>query len=515
MNVAAPLNSIVDHLRRVGHLCQDGLADSQLLERFLAQRDAAAFEALVRRHGPMVHGVCLRVLHNHHDAEDTFQATFLVLAHKAASIVSRRTLSSWLYGVAYHTALKARADGLRRRAKEKEAAAMPKPQSTHEIWFHLEPLFDAALSGLPDKYRTVIVLCDLEGKTRKEAARLLDCPEGTIASRLARARDLLAGRLARQGLTLSAATVAEVLAQGSASASVPSSWVNTVVQAAGWLALGQTLPAGAISPKVVALKEGVLKTMLVIKLKMAMAVLLVLALIGVGATFLPALAPAQDKNFPKQAETNSTAPMPQREKAKQAVNATKVELGPTLLLKHVILDEMDVERRTISITVDGAKDKTASSKLTRLSVPKDVEINVGGLARGKLQPLPVGTRLTVELAVEQNHLVVAAITMELDLEKGEPVKSTPGKSAKAADFLKAEGNLRVAKATLDLAKANRDRWTLELKRANKLVQQGALDQQTLEETNHQCAVAEKELVVAQVRFEQAAAEFELVAGKEN
>ena len=512
--MAAPLNSLVDHLRRAGHFNQDGLADSQLLERFLAQRDAAAFEALVRRHGPMVHGVCLRILRNHHDAEDTFQATFLVLAHKAASIVSRRTLSSWLYGVAYHTALKARAEGLRRRAKEKEAAAMPKPQTTHEIWFHLEPLIDAALCGLPDKYRTVIVLCDLEGKTRKEVARLLNCPEGTIASRLARARDLLAGRLARQGLALSAAAVAEALAQGSASASVPSSWVFAVVQAAGWLALGQALPAGAISPQVVALKEGVLKTMLMIKLKMAMAVLLVLALMGVGATMLPAPAPAQDKNFtPKQAETNPAAPMPQKEKAKQAANSTKVKLGPTLVLKHVILDEMDAERRTISITVDGAKDKTASSKLTRLAVPKDVEINVGGLARGKLQPLPVGTRLTVELAVEQNHLVVAAITMELDLEKGEPVKSTPVKSAKAADFLKAEGDLRVAKATLDLAKANRDRWTLELERANKLVQQGVLDQQTLEETRHQCAVAEKELVVAEVRFEQASAEFELVAGR--
>src|SRR5207244_3033628 len=141
------------------------------------RRDEAAFEALVRRHGPMVLGVCLRVLRRHADAEDAFQATFLVLARKAASVVPREMLPNWLYGVAQQTAVRARAAAARRRAREKQVTHTPEPAAKPPApWDDLEPLLDEELSKLPDKYRVPVVLCDLEGKTRKQAAGQLGWP---------------------------------------------------------------------------------------------------------------------------------------------------------------------------------------------------------------------------------------------------------------------------------------------------------------------------------------------------
>src|SRR5262249_8620240 len=161
-----------------------GLTDGQLLEDYLSRRDEAALAVLVRRHGPMVWGVCRRVLYHYHDAEDAFQATFLVLLRKAASLASRELLANWLYGVAYHTALKARATAAKRGARERQVTDMPEPDvAPPDPWHDLQPLLDQALSRLPDKYRVPIVLCDLEGKTRKEAARQLGVPEGTVAGR--------------------------------------------------------------------------------------------------------------------------------------------------------------------------------------------------------------------------------------------------------------------------------------------------------------------------------------------
>src|SRR5262249_42961899 len=145
-----------------------GMTDGQLLECFLTRRDEAAFAALVRRHGPMVLGVCRRMLHNPHDAEDAFQATFPVLGRKAATIARRELLGNWLYGVAYRTALDARAAAARRRVREKQVSEMPEPEASasEDVWRDLRPLLDEELSRLPDKYRVPVVLCDLEGRTR-------------------------------------------------------------------------------------------------------------------------------------------------------------------------------------------------------------------------------------------------------------------------------------------------------------------------------------------------------------
>jgi RNA polymerase sigma factor (sigma-70 family) len=273
------ISEALQHLRQAA-LLRDGadLTDGQLLEDYLRRREEAALAALVRRHGPMVWGTCRRVLRNYHDAEDAFQATFLVLVRKAASVVPREMVANWLYGVAHQTALKARATIAKRGARESQVIQMPEPAATDpERWNDLQPLLDQELSGLPDVYRVAIVLCILEGKTRKEAARQLGVPEGTLAARLARGRVMLAKGLARHGLTVSGGTLTVVLAQNAASAGVPTSLVSSTIQAASLFAAGQAAAAGVISAQVAALAEGVLKTMLLTKLKIALAVLWMVA----------------------------------------------------------------------------------------------------------------------------------------------------------------------------------------------------------------------------------------------
>src|SRR4051812_22593765 len=199
--VTGQMNGVLEYLRRA-MLPREGagLSDGQLLTAYVNRQDEAALAALVRRHGPLVWGVCRRVLRSHHDAEDAFQATFLVLARKAASIASRELLANWLYGVAHQTALNARKTVDKRRKRETQVAEMPEPATTDpDVLSDLQPLIDQELSQLREKYRAVVVLCDLEGKTRTEAARQLDVPEGTVAGWLARARAALAERLARRG----------------------------------------------------------------------------------------------------------------------------------------------------------------------------------------------------------------------------------------------------------------------------------------------------------------------------
>jgi RNA polymerase sigma factor (sigma-70 family) len=315
---------VIWHLRRTVLLRGEaGLTDGELLESFLGRRDEAAMEVLVRRHGPMVWGVCRRLLGNHHDAEDAFQATFLVLARRAASIASRELLANWLYGVAHQTALKARATTARRKGRERQVTDVPEPAVVdRDVWDDLRPLLDQELSRLPDKYRAVIVLCDLEGKSRKEAAGQLGCAEGTVASRLARARAMLAKRLTLRGVALSGGALAGVLTQNAASGGVPPSVVSSTVKAASLFAAGQA--AGMISVKVAALTEGVLKAMLISKLRAALAVVLVLGFVATGATALTRrTAAGQDGKKP----TAETPVEPAAKREKEAFTAWGKQVG--------------------------------------------------------------------------------------------------------------------------------------------------------------------------------------------
>jgi RNA polymerase sigma factor (sigma-70 family) len=274
------LNRAIQHLRQVV-LPQDGAGrtDGQLLESFVSEKDEAAFAALVHRHGSMVLGVCRRVLRNHHDAEDAFQATFLVLARKAWCVRPTERVANWLHGVAYRTALKARAIRAKRQVRETQVREMSEPElAPQDHWRDLQCLLDEELGGLPEIYRLPILLCDLEGKSIKEAARQLGWPQGTVAGRLARGRRRLAKRLTRRGLVLSAASLAALPSENVASAAVPTSLVSSTIQAASLFTAGKAAATGAISAKVVALTEGVLKTMLLTKLKLVTVLLLVIPL---------------------------------------------------------------------------------------------------------------------------------------------------------------------------------------------------------------------------------------------
>jgi RNA polymerase sigma factor (sigma-70 family) len=255
---------------------EERLRDGELLGAFVTARDAAAFEELLRRHGPMVLGVCRRVLRDAHDAEDAFQAAFLVLARRAASVVPREAVGNWLYGVACRTALEARRMIARRRAREKQAAAAPRPTDSEPCPPDLHDLLDHELSRLPDKLRLPVVLCDLEGRTRREVARQLGVPDGTLSNRLTAARRTLAKRLADRGVTLPAGALAIALA-GSA---VPALLAASTLRAA--LATGPAA-AAAVSAAVSTLTQGVLKTMFLAKLKTIAAVALALGVVtGVG-----------------------------------------------------------------------------------------------------------------------------------------------------------------------------------------------------------------------------------------
>ena len=221
----------------------------------------------------MVLGVCRRILHNEADVEDCFQATFLVLVRKAASLRRRCLVSNWLYGTARKAALNVRAMRNLRHRKEKEAGA-EKARKSVEHDRELQELLDQELESLPNKYRAAIVLCDLEGLTIADAARQVGCPQGTLNTRLVRGRAMLGKRLARHGLAVSGGVLATALCQNAASACVPGPLVVSTVQAATLLAAGKALATGAVSAKVVALTEGVLKAMLITKLKVALAVVL-------------------------------------------------------------------------------------------------------------------------------------------------------------------------------------------------------------------------------------------------
>jgi len=256
-----------------------GMTDGQLLSCFVECQDTAAFEALLRRHSSMVWGVCLRVLRHPQDAEDAFQAVFLVLVRKAAFIAARERLGGWLHGVAYRTALETRAVIARRRRKERQLEVIPQPEVRAEPGCgELLAVLDRELGRLPDKYRVPVILCELEGRSRKEVAKQLGIPEGTLSSRLAYARKWLAGRLSRRDVAFSGGGVALLLSQ-EASANVPVSLILSTAKAARVFATGQM---AGISVAVTGLTQGVLKTMSMFNLKAAAVLLTVVTSFGIG-----------------------------------------------------------------------------------------------------------------------------------------------------------------------------------------------------------------------------------------
>ena len=283
--------------------------DGQLLGAFVADRDADAFAGLVRRHGPMVLGVCRRVTGDHTTADDAFQAVFIVLARRASAVKPREQVGNWLYGVAYRTALKARAVLARRRSREKQVDVMPEPPLTDAAraeWADLQPLIDEELARLPDKLRLPVVLCDLEGRAQRDVAKQLAIPPATLATRLATARRTLAGRLTKRGVTLSGGALAGLLSIHGRASAVPYALTHGVMRAAEAVAGGNVLST-LVSAHAVQLSEGVMRMMLLSKLK-AIAVIALTALTlsgGLGLGLMPAY--AGSRNASTEGDTPTAA----------------------------------------------------------------------------------------------------------------------------------------------------------------------------------------------------------------
>jgi RNA polymerase sigma factor (sigma-70 family) len=230
----ARLQTVLRHVRTLAAAPRDGgPPDDELLRAFAARRDEDAFAALVRRHGAMVLNVCRRVLHHQQDAEDAFQATFLILARKAASLGERTALAAWLYGSAYRAALSARRAVARRRAREARAVATPPEDPVARLsWREVQGLLEEEIQRLPEEYRMPFVLCCMDGVGRAEAARRLGLKEGTLSSRLGEAKKRLRRRLASRGVTLAVLLAASSLAAGARETTVPASLCAAAVRAA-------------------------------------------------------------------------------------------------------------------------------------------------------------------------------------------------------------------------------------------------------------------------------------------
>jgi RNA polymerase sigma factor (sigma-70 family) len=273
--------------------------DRQLLERFAARREEAAFAALVRRHGPLVLGVCRRVLHQEQDAEDAFQATFLALARNPGAVGERGSVGGWLHRVAYRTAVKARARSAARRGHERRADRRPPADPLAEVTGRdVIAAVDDELQRLPEQQRAPLVLCYMEGLTGDDAARRLGWSVRTLKRRLAQGRECLRRRLTRRGLALPAALLAAGMAQG-ARAAVPAALATTAVKA-GLLVAGGGAVAGIVSARAAALAAGAVRAMAAGKARAVGALLLALALLGIGAGLLASgPSPAADEGEPK------------------------------------------------------------------------------------------------------------------------------------------------------------------------------------------------------------------------
>jgi RNA polymerase sigma factor (sigma-70 family) len=289
-------------------------SDAQLLQRFADLREERAFAILVERHGPLVLGVCRRVLRRVHDAEDAFQATFLVLARRAQAIRKPEALACWLHGVAFRVARKMKAGADKRRQREQQApvaAAVP-PADLSSLELH--SVIDEELQHLPEQHRQPLVLCCLNGLTQHQAADQLGWPRGTLKRRLERGRQLLKRGLTLRGLTLAAGLVAAQTADEAVAIPVAVQLAAATSRAAVLFATRQPFPAGLLSVRVIALAEGVLQSMLTTKLKSLVAILLTLGLVTFGGWILA-------QNTPARADAEDGSPAARAEDSPPAVHA--------------------------------------------------------------------------------------------------------------------------------------------------------------------------------------------------
>ena len=346
---SSSLASFIGRLRRLVEPRGGGLDDAELLERFVRQRDEAAFEVLLWRYGPLVLSVCRRMLRREQDVEDAFQATFLTMVRKVGSIARREALAGWLHQVAYRVGLRARAGIARGGIQDQEGienAADPTGSGDNG----LRELLDQEVQRLPRRYRIPLILCYLDGKTNEEAARLLACPPGTIASRLAWARQRMRTRLAARGLE-APATVTSVIVPAEMRAGSLPALVATALRTSRLVATGTLAGSGSVPVHVIVWSKGVLRAMFLSKIQWAASFVLASVLIGTGGGIVWQRVQAEDVGPDRSTQPAAQVPEKPEKKAKvappsadskSAANKQRLELEADLkLLRDEYLARQD------------------------------------------------------------------------------------------------------------------------------------------------------------------------------
>jgi RND family efflux transporter MFP subunit len=437
-----------------------GASDAQLVDRFAANRDEAAFELLLWRHARLVHGVCLRVLHDQHDAEDAFQATFLALARHASRIARREAVAGWLHKVAYRVALTARGQRARRDARQKligaaEHISVPADAEARLENQELQRVVDQEIGRLPERFRAAVVLCYLEGKSVDEAAVLLGCPRGTVASRLARGRERLRVRLSGRGLAVTAGLA--ILPQANA-APRPLSLIPTLTAAALRYTAGGAPATGIVSPRITALTEGVLRAMFLHRLKTGSVLLI---------AFLGVLLAGGGLAIGLQAQAVPEADPP---KAAEVFEAKG----------------------------EPAKDKPVAKAPQPVTVsrPQRRQAAPYGDYTGRLEAhKAVDVRPAVSGFVQAIHFKAGA-----EVKQGDLLFELDSRALRLA--------LEKAEADLVLAQAKRKQSDADFKRATRLAAAGQLEQDVLEQRVGQVAAAQAALKTAEVEVARAKLDLE-------
>jgi RNA polymerase sigma factor (sigma-70 family) len=415
----AALGTLISHIRQLAAREPSTVqTDAELLYRYSMDRDGTAFASLMERHGGMVWRVCRHVLHHDQDAEDAFQATFAVLARKAGSIVRRGSVASWLYGVAYRVAARASRDAALRRAREREGAKTAQAVSPSELDLRESlSVVDEEVSKLSDNYRTPFVLCYLEGRCVAEAAHLMGLKQGAVAVRLSRARGQLRQRLARRGVTLTAALTVVALARNTTTASPPAV-LRSAVQAAASTAGVRAATAGVPTTTVVTLLQGMVKTMFAIAVKPGLVLLLALSVFGAGGILFlrqvqsadPALVTSEDG--PK-ATPASVALAKAEEDSGPAANETQVP--------DRVAEELRAMRGTWTTTVTDRR-----------------------FINGEPQPVE---QVTVTFVIEADKLFILGKDGFVDHEM--TIKLDPGQKPRAIDLVSRQDGTLIGIYQLD------------------------------------------------------------------
>jgi RNA polymerase sigma factor (sigma-70 family) len=353
---------VLGYLHRLVDTRHAEAPDAQLIRRFVEQRDESAFEALVRRHGPLVLNTCRRLLPDPHDVDDAFQATFFVLARRAAALARPEQLAGWLHGVAVRVATKARVARARRLTHEETLADLPPAAAEatmdetlrRELW----NVLDEEVARLPARYQAPFVLCYLAGKTNEEAAHELGHPSGTIFSRLARARELLRARLTRRGITLSSGMLAAALATQPADAALPASLLEATVHGSLLIAGGQTAALGSQTANALVLMREASRTMFLAKAKLAAVGILALIAAGSGVAMVSqrtaSAKPQADSLVAKADAADDDALKRENENLKRDNEKLKEEIDRLSKLRQVLeLNLKNLQLEVAQVTYKG------------------------------------------------------------------------------------------------------------------------------------------------------------------